>query len=477
MIVRKFEARSMKEALELVKKEFGPEAIILQAKDHSQRFGLLGQGSVEITAAISEEALERKKLAERKLPDRKKQEFYNQPAKQQKEWVQRLLESYSKKDNSENIAGQTRGDQHPSLTSPAQEPAASRSTSVRYIDIKDEKPIFTPKRNSPLAHPEHHSNSLVTSQASSHRYNVEMSQDIHRIDVVEDLKKEIFDLKKIISELHGDRGPISNKADVPSIWLSLRQKLSHSGLSESFIDKLLEEARKGIPTEKQGTLPFVEAWLMNWLHAQVKTIYPTARVHIFIGAPGAGKTHLLLKWSTFLRMRENKKLMLVNADHFKLGANNQLRTYANILGVSFARLTEGKQWAAILKEDVDTILCDTFPLRLDDHRSLEELHSLCLHAGSDVHKHLVMNAAASVDEQKKWMQFAKSISPDSLSFAQVDESLKRGGIFERSYELGIPLFSRSYDPGVSSGFELVTIERLIDFILHISKNPLASATT
>ena len=42
MQVRKFEARSMQEALDMVKKQLGPEAIILHAKDNRKRFGLMG---------------------------------------------------------------------------------------------------------------------------------------------------------------------------------------------------------------------------------------------------------------------------------------------------------------------------------------------------------------------------------------------------------------------------------------------------
>ena len=67
MQVRKFEARNMKEALEMVKRNLGPDAVILQAKDNSGKFGLGGVSSVEVTAAVSETTLRKKKLAEAKM--------------------------------------------------------------------------------------------------------------------------------------------------------------------------------------------------------------------------------------------------------------------------------------------------------------------------------------------------------------------------------------------------------------------------
>ncbi|WP_374021172.1 hypothetical protein [Bdellovibrio bacteriovorus] len=62
MQVKKFEARTMKEALEMVKTQLGPDAIILSARDNNKSFGLVGEGSVEITAAVSEETLQKKEI-------------------------------------------------------------------------------------------------------------------------------------------------------------------------------------------------------------------------------------------------------------------------------------------------------------------------------------------------------------------------------------------------------------------------------
>src|ERR1700733_4353719 len=88
MQVKKYEAKTMKEALQLVKQELGPEAIILSAKDNKRSFGLAGKGSVEITAAISEKSLQKKKYVERNLPEGAVEKFRSQSAKRQKEFIE-----------------------------------------------------------------------------------------------------------------------------------------------------------------------------------------------------------------------------------------------------------------------------------------------------------------------------------------------------------------------------------------------------
>lgn len=91
MQVKKFEARSMKEALEMVKLHLGPEAIILAARDHNKGFGLVGQTSVEVTAAVSEETLRKKLLAEKKMNQEIRAKFNNSPARIQKKFIDKAF--------------------------------------------------------------------------------------------------------------------------------------------------------------------------------------------------------------------------------------------------------------------------------------------------------------------------------------------------------------------------------------------------
>src|SRR3977135_1546000 len=92
MQVKKFEAKSMKEALELVKLHIVPEAIILAAKDSHRGFGLMGEKSVEVTAAVSEETLRKKKIAESKLREDLRDRFQQIPASKQREFINRVFE-------------------------------------------------------------------------------------------------------------------------------------------------------------------------------------------------------------------------------------------------------------------------------------------------------------------------------------------------------------------------------------------------
>lgn len=92
MQVKKFEAPTIQEALETIKRELGPEAIILQTKKNKRGFGLLSKDSVEVTAAVSERSLQKKDFAEKRLPPSTKEAVKRMPADRQAEFLNKYSE-------------------------------------------------------------------------------------------------------------------------------------------------------------------------------------------------------------------------------------------------------------------------------------------------------------------------------------------------------------------------------------------------
>ncbi len=77
MYVRKFEADSIEEALKDIKRELGPDAVILKTITNKGLKGAFKKKKIEITAAISEKNYVRKASVDTILNDNQKEEFYN----------------------------------------------------------------------------------------------------------------------------------------------------------------------------------------------------------------------------------------------------------------------------------------------------------------------------------------------------------------------------------------------------------------
>ena len=134
MRVKKFEAKTMKEALRLVRTELGPEAVILSARDNRKNFGLVGEGSVEVTAAVSESTLHKKQFAESRMRGEDVERFRDAPARAQKRFIDKSVQRrFDERDADREREARARQAQAPRRA----------ITSTNYVDIPDEESAAT----------------------------------------------------------------------------------------------------------------------------------------------------------------------------------------------------------------------------------------------------------------------------------------------------------------------------------------------
>src|SRR6185437_15031496 len=132
MQVKKFEAPTLQEALDTVKRELGPEAIILQTKKYKRGFGLMSKPSVEVTAAISDRSMHKKQYVETRLPQANREVLTKLPADRQKEFYDKYADGKINRPGTGVAA--TAGGGVAVDASPAH-----KLTATRYIDIDEDK--------------------------------------------------------------------------------------------------------------------------------------------------------------------------------------------------------------------------------------------------------------------------------------------------------------------------------------------------
>ncbi|MDF2674564.1 MAG: flhF, partial [Clostridiales bacterium] len=85
------------------------------------------------------------------------------------------------------------------------------------------------------------------------------------------------------------------------------------------------------------------------------------RIQVLVGPTGVGKTTTIAKLASLYTLYKNKKVGLITLDTYRIGAVEQLKTYAEILGVPFGVILSIKDIPQVLKTMVDCeiILVDT----------------------------------------------------------------------------------------------------------------------
>src|SRR6185437_14384642 len=94
-----------------------------------------------------------------------------------------------------------------------------------------------------------------------------------------------------------------------------------------------------------------------------------------VGPTGVGKTTTIAKLAAAFKLRLRQRVGLITIDTYRIAAVDQLRTYANIIGVPLKVVLTPAELVEAMKElsDCDTILIDTAGRSHQDEQKLGEL--------------------------------------------------------------------------------------------------------
>lgn len=479
MQVRKFEAKNMKDALELVKQHLGPEAIILSAKDNSRGFGLMGERSVEVTAAVSEETLRKKKLAEAKLGEQQKNRFLHATARTQKQFINRVHQQ------TQAPVPQALAQRERAYATAAVSAGPSLPQSTRYIDIMDEELQQT-------ASAERIRDAAQRAQAAS-RVWVEpkpkpkpkaatpaaraAAAPQTTAQSVDALEAQISELKTMIANFQKVPQTMVNahpgaEEGLPYELSQAFQKLRTAGIETPLVVEWLKTAKADLDREQIKKPHLIDAWLVQKVMSEATVAKDPmgSRYHVFLGTTGQGKTTTLVKFASQLVMKERKRIALVSLDTLKVGAADQLKLYAQILNVPFACLRHPSEWKLLEEKvkDVHHILVDAPGINL---RSMEEADwvKAILPPSASRKIHFVQSALARDEECFEIASRYRMIGFDDVIFTRLDESVQHGMIVNFQKKFQTPIHSFGTGTQIPEDLEWATKERVADLIFKISK--------
>jgi flagellar biosynthesis protein FlhF len=149
-----------------------------------------------------------------------------------------------------------------------------------------------------------------------------------------------------------------------------------------------------------------------------------------VGPTGAGKTTTIAKLAARWSMRHGSRdLALVSTDGYRIGAREQLTTYARILGAPLYTANSGKELARVLErlKSKKLVLIDTAGMGPRDVRLTEQLAALQLGAA----RARVLLALPAQGEAHALEEIVKSfarISPAACILTKVDEAASLGAV-------------------------------------------------
>ncbi len=189
-------------------------------------------------------------------------------------------------------------------------------------------------------------------------------------------------------------------------------------------------------------------------------------VQALIGPTGVGKTTTIAKLAASYKLRHGRSVGLITADTYRIAAVDQLRTYAGIIGIPLEIVLDPSDLPRAMDKHAscDVVLVDTPGRSPRDAARLDQLSGV-LEAIGPCRRHLVLSAGASGAVLRAAADRFGRMNPDALIVSKADEAGALGVLMDIARLTGLPLSFVTTGQEVPDDIEVARAERLARAVL------------
>lgn len=191
------------------------------------------------------------------------------------------------------------------------------------------------------------------------------------------------------------------------------------------------------------------------------------KVVAFVGPTGVGKTTVLSKVAAVSVLRDRLRVGLIAADATRLGAIDQVRRFADVLGAPFAiALTrDGLREGLAAMHDTDLVLIDTGGRAPRQSGDLDALRTLFERPPCRIERHLCLASNTKERDTIAAIEAFRTVGYQRLCFTKLDETESFGGIYLAARAAKRPLSYLTRAPQEPDALDVASAEEIAALIL------------
>ena len=193
------------------------------------------------------------------------------------------------------------------------------------------------------------------------------------------------------------------------------------------------------------------------------------RIMAIVGPTGVGKTTTIAKLAAMHALNRGASVAMITTDNFRVGAIEQLKTYAKIMDIPLEVAATSQELAKTLARhaDKDLILIDTAGRSPKDAERLAELKGyLECHPG--IETYLCMSATTRARELDEIIATFGVLPITRFLFTKLDESESYGCIVNMHLKHKLPLSYFTTGQKVPEDIEVATARKLAALVVKES---------
>ncbi len=301
----------------------------------------------------------------------------------------------------------------------------------------------------------------ITAAVDSARGSEEYKAPAVSSSVDDEIRQIKSMMQKIISD-QGNKAPIADR--VFDYW---QKRLTNNDVDRDFVLEMLSDIQTA-SGGKSLTAEVMETLIQNSVSRIISTgEIPKGTKYIsFVGPTGVGKTTTLAKLAAGFSFQDGKKVAIITVDTYRIGAVEQLKTYAQITGIPLDVVyTQEELNKAVEKyDDYDHILIDTAgrSARNSLHIAETAKYVNSLEGGTVF---LVISATTKMRDLCKITEAYSLSNYNNLILTKLDETETFGTILNLCRLTSLPITYITTGQSVPEDIEPADARRLAEMVL------------
>lgn len=445
MVIKKYLVKNVNEAMNKIRYELGKDAIIIsQRKVRKPGFaGLFSGKLIEVTAAV-----------ENSIKDDKPEKIVKDDIISEEDEFKKSIESIKKL--MENEITVTKN--------------IEKTSALNNMILEHNANVEKERKSSVIDSVIGSEDDDSVLQTKNYINKSAKIQDDDKLSV-ESVHKEVAELKDLINKVIADK----TEGIKESSEMEEENEENSKVNLESFIDKLKEldideqfheDILKAASDYKDDGLDDTEILRDIFERDILVTNKGLKGRVVLVGPTGVGKTTTIAKLAGRLALIEKKKVGLITIDTYRIGAIEQLKTYAEIMNIPFKVVITIKEMEDAIEsmKDCDVILIDTTGRSSKNTMQISELRAFVQKAEPD-YINMVISATTKNKDIQSILKGYSELEYGSVIITKLDETTVYGSIYNISRNANKPVSFITIGQNVPDDIKVSTKEELTRFIL------------